>query len=507
MKLFKSISILLFLPIFLFCQDSINLSWNQPEISSNTFQQFLERRIDEKTFVTRLDSIRKESFKFALFPILNFKETFYNYFSNEDKNVSFLEYNSKNKDIFSNINLNVFAGSDYFSSLSDEYYFLLYKGLKLTANIENKLLFYGYWWGGYFLGDEDYAKEKSQLIDGWTKHTDKLYLDNLTAKIAFLSKYGTLSIGRGKYQIGNNIGGSIILNDACNDYGFFSYNIDFGKLSLSFIHTNLIPDSTSSEAGDNSLSYNHFEDKYLVVHIIDWNPNSKVHFFFGEEIIYGSRSIELSYLLPHTFLRITEHNLHDRDNVLIFSGFNFKPSKQNTLYFNFIIDELSKGDLWENINWWGNKYALQMGNSYKTLNSKHRFTFEFTAIRPWVYTHNILPNKFSNDGIGLGFPAGSNLIQFTSEINLSLLENTFFDLHGSFTRQGSVGSSFVMNYDDRPSDEAKWLAGEIINFYDGKAVITWLPFQHHKIKFGIKLHKTENTDLEKELSISYYTFY
>ncbi len=87
------------------------------------------------------------------------------------------------------------------------------------------------------------------------------------------------------------------------------------------------------------------------------------------------------------------------------------------------------------------------------------------------------------------------------------MENTFFDLHGSFTRQGSVGSSFVMNYDDRPSDEAKWLAGEIINFYDGKAVITWLPFQHHKIKFGIKLHKTENTDLEKELSISYYTFY
>ncbi len=509
-----------------------NISWNTPEVTSNNQVLILEKNLDEsKLFYLPVKKERSDSssFSFALSSLLDFKSSVTNFFSKDDSSY-FLLYHTpdfhfkKTKNfgypksslysyrypssipLKSLLRFSLLTGCDFVCSEKDNYYFVHY-GTKLSGYVKQRLFFYGYWWAGHFSGDTDYART-SKLIDSWYQKSDddkQIYLDNSTGKITYIGRgnFWSLSLGRGKYEVGSNIGGSIILNDVCNDYGYFSSKFNFKSLSISFLHASLIPDSTSS---DNT---NDYTDKYLVIHKIDWKPNTRFHFFLGESVIYGDRSISPSYLLPHVFLRPIEHNLRNRDNVLIFTGINWKPIPKNIIYFNFILDELKKSEILG--DWWGNKYALQIGNSY-TFNRENtiKLTLEFTAVRPWIYTHNIMHNKFSHDDIGLGFPEGSNLIQFAGEFNFDIRKNLNFNIHSSLTRQGSIGNNFSINYDTR--DESKdndthWLEGDITNKLTICPVITWQPLAHHKLKFGMNISQIDDEDFEKEVIISYQAIY
>ena len=502
-----------------------NISWNSPQLTSNNSISFLEKNLDEsKLFTMKNITVLRESstFNFALFSWHDFKHSVDNFFSQNDSSNFLLyhtpDYHFKETKNFgypkistihpsipprSLLRFSLITGSD-FAVKDDTNYYFAYYGTKLSGYINRRLFFYGYWWAGHFAGDTDYARS-SPLIDSWTQNSsdsDQIHLDNITGKISYIGKgdFWSASVGRGKYEIGSNIGGSIILNDDCNDYGYFSNKFIFKELYISFLHATLIPDSTNYE------DIKKYTDKFLVVHKIGWTPNNNFELFLGEEVIYGNRNIEVSYLLPLTFWRATEHNLADRDNVLIFAGMNWKPINKNLIYFNFILDELRKSEIFG--DWWGNKYALQMGNSYTFDQQRNlKLSLEFTAIRPWVYTHKILHNKFSHDDIGLGFPDGSNLIQFAGEFNFDIQKNLNFNINSSFTRQGSLGNNFSINYNDRPSDKAEWLEGDITNRLSICPVITWQPLAHHRLKVGLTSIQIEEEDMENEIFISYQAIY
>lgn len=500
------------------------IDWNTTEITSKNHLSFLEERFDDGAYLKIKDKkiINYTKTDLAVSSWSNFRKSVMNFLSNEKPKSHFLQINTPDilSDRFkskkqieqlpmnSSLYFNLFTGADYFSNLTDENnYSFVYYGTKLFANISNTLFIDGYWWTGHFAGDEELFIT-SPIFDSWSQHpTDsgEISLDNSSGKIVFKKNFYKLGVGRGKHVIGNNIGGSIILNDACNDYGYFFGNLDFNKFSISMMHGTLIPDSTNVNDFGVPI-YKDYNDKYIAIKKLDWKPNSKIHFFAGEEVIYGGRSIDPSYLLPQTFLRATEHNLRDRDNVLMFCGMNLKPLSNNTFYVNFILDELSKSKIFT--DWWGNKYAVQIGNSY-LINKKNstRITLEFTAIRPWLYTHKILHNKYSHDGIGLGFPDGSNLIQFAGELNYGLLKNLTANIHSSFTKQGRLGNDFSINYEDRPDDTAHWLEGVKTEKIEIRTIFKWQPLTHHKLLFGYSATKIDNNDIEHQLSIGYQASY
>ncbi len=502
-----------------------HIDWNTTEVTSQNHFSFLEERFDDNSYlqIKNENVLNFTQIDIAISSSSNFKKALSNFLSNEEIQSHFIELHApvKSKREFlsslvhpiyiplrSSFYFNLLTGADYFSNITQENnYSFVYYGTKLFANIENTLYIDGYWWTGHFGGDEDFFKT-SPIYDSWSQNSDDNTLtsiDNVSGKIVYRKRYGSLSIGRGTHIIGNNIGGSVILNDACNDYGYFSGKLDFRKFSISLMHGTLIPDSTNVDYLGETI-YKDYDDKYIAVKKLDWRPNNKIHFFAGEEVIYGGRSIEPSYLLPQTFLRATEHNLRDRDNVLIFCGMNLKPFSHSTFYLNFILDELSKSKIFT--DWWGNKYAIQLGNSYLIDRKKDsRIIIEFTAVRPWLYTHKILHNKYSHDGIGLGFPDGSNLIQVAGEFNSSLLKNLTANIHGSFTKQGSLGNDFSINYETRPDDTASWLEGEKTEKIEIRTVLKWQPLTHHKVLLGHSVTRVDDNDIEHQLSISYQASY
>ncbi len=446
----------------------------------------------------------KERVDFALSSKHKFYSSLIELFQGKNPSTSFLSVNKKIKNNHLLLNFHLFTGLDFFSDKENKSYYFAYNGIKLNGSFNQNLKFNANFWKGHFTGNYEYAK-KSSLLNSWYQSSDdhkKIYLDKVTAKIEFDSQFGVFAVGRGKFNLGNNIGGSIILSDVSNDYGYLSYQANFGEWYLNFLHASLIADSLSTFSDGKK-----FDEKNLVVHSIH-RKNEKWHLFFGEEVIYGNRTIDFNYLLPQTIMRVTEHNLGDRDNIMIFFGYNWKLSKNIHHYFNFLFDELSKSKIFT--DWWGNKYATQTGISITNiLNKKNtdNLTFEFTAIRPWIYTHKFLVDKYSHDDNPLGFPDGANLIQYAMQYKLPFTKTINWINFVSYTRQGSVGNQFYINYESRPKDTATWLEGQITDKFKIKSVLGWNFLHRHNLRIGYQYLSEDNFATINEFSLSYKVFY
>jgi len=466
--------------------NELNLSWNQLAVDSQTNSSFLEKNQDEEEIYQSIFSTTESNF--AMRSWQDFTISFKQFLSQQDNN-NF--WNSHTESF--HLAGSVFTGYDFVSPNQKDSYSFTYYGMKLRGHLHKNLVFYSNFWKGHYSGNTGYAKANSAMHDSWTQDSDDdahTYLDNMTGKLQFNSAYGRYALGRGKQEIGSNIGGSIILSDDCNDYGYFSASIPFGNFQVKLMHASLVADSAYTEA--------EVSDKYLVTHTLDWNPINELHLFVGEHVVYGNRSIDPSYLLPVSIFRITEHNQNDRDNVLIFMGADWQKSNLTT-YFNFIFDELSQSKILTDS--WLNKYAVQTGGSLKFMN--HRIGAEFTAVRPWIYTHKYGKTIFSNDNRALGFAEGGNLIQYAAELNLQIRDNLHLNTNTAFIRQGSVGNDFSENYNDRPSDNAAWLEGDISNRLKIRSTITWETLAHHKVMVGINYVDYEDGDDKQEIFAGY----
>jgi hypothetical protein len=485
----------LFLGFDIYAVDFLNISWNEPRVKSKYSRFILENKLSEAEII-RLEE-RENDYAWK-----NLYGNFSKLFSNDKSNIIHHNFTKSN----STFDLSFYAGFDYLKGNEEDFYYYNYAVL-LSGKINGNLSYYANWYMGKINESNDLSNNWI-LADTWKQPSgDGFYLDNMTAKINYSSRIGDFSIGRGKFEIGSNISGSIILNDQTNDYGYFSHKIELDNFEVSFLHATLIADSTHAEMGIDDLYYANkkIEEKHLVMHILKWEPTEKLLISAGEQVIYGGREIDISYLLPHTFMRVTEHNLYNRDNVLIFANLDYKISKSNSFYTNFIFDELSKSKLFT--NWWANKWAFQIGNVQKIGFRDSRLVLEFVAVRPWMYTHNVLTNKFSHEDRCLGYSSGSNIIKYSAELNIDLHNNYAIDFQSAYSRQGSLGNNFTINYDSRPSDEADWLDGDITDKYYIGAVLTARLNIHNKLKIGYSYEQIRGEDAENQISISYQLIY
>ncbi len=383
--------------------------------------------------------------------------------------------------------INALAGYEYTHD-EDFSYGYLYKGMRLNAQFNNQWSMKSIWHSGAFFGDSYYSLAHSPLVNGFYKrNNDKIWIDNLAADISYRGEQFFFSLGRDKFQIGNSISGSIILSDVANEYGFILGEGSFGDFRLSVLYGNLISDAPLSLYEDELASSKHYPEKHLALHNISYKPRDQVELFFGEAVIYGDRGLDVNYLLPHAFWRVTEHNLQDRDNILIFGGANLKPVQNLTLYTNAIIDEMRYKEIFG--SWWGNKYAIQTGAYYQVPGrDKPGFGFEITAVRPWIYTHFLPWTRYSHDGKALGYPKGSNLIDYTAELNYPLPFKSALNSKISYTRQGSEGNIFSLNYIEEIPDidnyQVQWLQGNISDTFEIKNMLKSNFFAHHRLMLG-----------------------
>lgn len=388
--------------------------------------------------------------------------------------------------------INILAGFEA-DFIDDADYSFLYKGWRLSARSGDHLRLNTHWYNGAFFGDLD-AAGNDPLIDGYyDRSQNQIKLDNLSGEIGYYHDLGTLALGRGRFQIGNTISGSIILNDRVNDYGYLLAEGQIGAFRLSMLHASLKADSTYSVHNNTQIDARNYPQKFIALHQLSFYPGDTTELFVGETVVYGNRSLDLNYLLPNGFWRAVEHNLWDRDNVMIYMGINQILAHDLLLYAQFALDEFSYSKFFT--SWWGNKYAMQGGLSLPTDFAK--FSLEATAVRPFTYAHFMNHTMYSHDGRPLGYAQGSNVLDISLEANVPWREYLQWDSRLSWRKRGSVGASWQDNYHDIfagmiDDATAHWFEGDVSHEYQVSSSLNILVLAHHKLLLGLDSLKQDD---------------
>ncbi len=286
------------------------------------------------------------------------------------------------------------------------------------------------------------------------KNTDWLVWDVSEASVKWNNSLIDIELSKLPIYWGFSRHQSPILSGNVQPFTFFRLSKNYKRFRAESIIGSLMP------FGDQILDI-----KHLAAHRFEFDFLNTLTLSFSEMVIYAGRNLELGYLLPINLYWSEEHSLGNRDNVLMaFDGF-WKVKPGLSIYGTFFWDELS----WFKIftHWWGNKFVFQSGIHFTPFSNPKLpdFRVEYTASRPWVYTHKDSLLTYTSAGIGLGFPMGPNSQLISVEMNMWPTMKSFISINVSYLRRGSgLGSNPNDNYALRDrfiDDQTPFLLGKI----------------------------------------------
>ena len=221
----------------------------------------------------------------------------------------------------------------------------------------------------------------------------------------------------------------------------------FNKVRFKSIHGFLLPFSNEKIHTMGSAP-----EKNIAAHRLEIDLTSNFTASVSEMAVYGGSRFDAEYLLPLNWFWGSEHNLGDRDNILMAVDYCWRIKPGILVYQTLLWDELDWAKLFK--PWWGNKYVFQTGVYLVPFtNPKYPdFRVEWTASRPWVYTHYDSLITYTSADIGIGFPEGPNSQLLYVETNWWMSPQSLWRISYRHLVKGSgLGSNPTHNYNDRDS--------------------------------------------------------
>lgn len=267
-------------------------------------------------------------------------------------------------------------------------------------------------------------------------------------------------------RLGYSPAHSLLISNNAPAFPHIGLRAKIKTITFSYLHADLLNDSTHVR----SLPFDtKNRAKYLALQRIDipfWRE--KVRLGYTIMVVYGDRHRELAYLTPVNFFWLTQHTLEDRDNTLMALDGKCNLLPGVTLYGTLLLDELRFSELGK--HWWANKQGLQGGvQFYPTVGRLPlNLIIEYTAVRPWVYTHKYLTSNFTHNAFCLGYPYGGNAQSFWLHADTYLswrlrIQADYTQVHQGIDENGKYyGGDVRSNYEwrDPAYDHAtQWLMG------------------------------------------------
>ena len=275
-------------------------------------------------------------------------------------------------------------------------------------------------------------------------------------------------IGREQLKFGFGYGERLALSGNAPDMDFLKFNFKYGIINFTSI--------TASTVGPFNRNLDSNYSKYWAANMLKLSFPELFDVGMGDMVIY-SRALDLGYLNPLIFYKFVEHSLQDRDNGLIFFDFQSHFLKNVQFQANFFMDENFIGQL-SDLNRFNNKIAYQLGTYlYEPANIRNlSLIFEYTKIRPFVYTHVNPKNTYTSYTEILGNSIGPNadelrlnaIYNFSDRLQLDLLfrkirkGNNIYDANGNLVKNvgGDVFQEYRYNIDP---EDMYFLDGERVN--------------------------------------------
>ncbi|MCU7490885.1 MAG: hypothetical protein HF312_14575 [Ignavibacteria bacterium] len=240
-----------------------------------------------------------------------------------------------------------------------------------------------------------------------------------------------------------------LLGDNAPQYDYLSMAFNYKFISFSYLHAKLLG-NLSYAADPLQGAITTVDEKYLGYHRLDLNISKDFSLGIGELIVYSRRSIDLSYLNPFNFYKSTEHANQDRDNSMLFLDVANYSIKGLKIAGSVLIDDIDFGKI--GTGWYGNQLSydlyLRSFNLYGIVPVD--FSFEYLRVEPYVYTHRITDNNFTNMSYSLTEPVQPNSDMYLFAVNYRPVNRLTFTGEFRFSRHGAnlmaPDGTLLMNY-------------------------------------------------------------
>ncbi len=278
--------------------------------------------------------------------------------------------------------------------------------------------------------------------------------------IHYKGKYLDFELSKTPFTWGYSPNYSSIFSANTVPFPFIGIEKSFNKVRFKSIHGFLLPFSNEKIHTMESVP-----EKNIAAHRLEIDLTPDFTASVSEMAVYGGRRFDVEYLLPLNWFWGSEHNLGDRDNILMAVDYCWRIKPGILVYQTLLWDELDWAKLFK--PWWGNKYVFQTGVYWVPFtNPKYPdFRVEWTASRPWVYTHNDSLITYTSADIGLGFPEGPNSQMLCLKMNFWPNYKSQLTFNVSYIKKGSgLGSDPNDNYnfnDPYLGEDTHMLMGEI----------------------------------------------
>ncbi|NQT63408.1 MAG: hypothetical protein HQ556_10660 [Candidatus Marinimicrobia bacterium] len=279
-----------------------------------------------------------------------------------------------------------------------------------------------------------------------------------TSSLTYTHPDFSFGIHRQPIYWGYSANNSPILSDNVHPLPHIEWSTEMPHLRFKFIHARLSP---NEDLKDDTLNTR----RNLSAHRVEFDLTSNFEFAFNEFVVYAHRDFELGYLNPVNFLFAEEQTQGDLDNKLMAIDFKWRIKPGVTTYGTWFFDEL---DFWKLFSgWWGNKFVFQLGATYYPKQNLPSLNIEYTAARPWTYSHLHPVNSFASAGRILGLKSGPNTKSLRIAAEWQVTKDLFVSAQKSFIQRGDdPGSNVLASYSERgdfESEDDNFLLGEILS--------------------------------------------
>jgi len=323
----------------------------------------------------------------------------------------------------------------------------------------------------------------------------------------------SVQLGREKLKYGFGYSKSLTLSGETPNMDFLKFNLNYGIISYSSIF--------ASTVGEFNKDVSKNFTKYFTANRLKLSFENLFDVGIGESIIH-SRGFELAYLNPVIFYKFVEHSLQDRDNGTIFADIQTHFLKDFELQGTFFLDENILSNL-SDFTKASNKTAYQLGFFwYEPVGLKNlSLIFEYTKIRPYVYTHFNSKNTYTAFGVGIGHPIGPNADQVFTKLSYNLSDRVRFNLEYQKIRKGenvvdangelirNVGGDISQGFRGGiDSDTALFLDGVRINTDHVRFNVVFEPIKNYvfDLNYVYNLNKNLSHGGKEDLSYAYARF-
>jgi hypothetical protein len=264
--------------------------------------------------------------------------------------------------------------------------------------------------------------------------------------------WGEISIGKDFMEWGYGKSGKLVLSTKAPSFPFIRLDIHpTNWLWFNYFHAWLNSDVIDSASAYptyivNSSSRTIFRNKFLASHTITVTLVKGLDVSLGESIVYSDK-LEIAYLIPINFFRAADHYLSSANNNAggnsqFFIGLSSRNNIKNThLYGTLFIDEITFEGLF-NSQKQRNQFGFMLGGSLTDLPVENlTATFEFTKIYPFVYSHYIPTQLYTNSSYVMGDWMGNNADRIYASLNYRIIRGLQGTVWGEYIRKGESGTA------------------------------------------------------------------